>query len=123
VVRSVGRDSTGFTLIEMLVVLAIVGTLLGIAIPSYISRRNEANDAVAKADLRVSIPSIEAYFTTHGTYAGITTDILRTSYDRALPSNLLLTGVSATSYCAETGVGSRSWKREGPGAPVVFGTC
>jgi general secretion pathway protein G len=117
------RREDGFTLIEILVVLIVIAVLLGIAIPAYISQRDRANDAVAQSDLRISLPSIEAYFSDHGSYAGMTVPVLRASYDQGLPTSLVLTNVAAESYCAQTTVGGRSWKREGPAAPIVFGSC
>ena len=43
----------GFTLVELMIVVAIVGTLAAIAIPSYISSRNKAKIAVAISEIRM----------------------------------------------------------------------
>ena len=110
-------------MIEVLVVLVVIGVLLGIAIPSYLSQRDRANDAVAQADLRVSLPSIEAYYNDHGTYAGLTVAGLRTAYDQALPANLVVVNMTDVSYCAQTTAGGRVWKRGGPAAQIVPGAC
>lgn len=117
------RREDGFTLVEVLVVLIVIGVLLGIAIPAYISQRDRANDAVAQSDLRVSLPSVEAYFSDNGTYLGLTVPVLRASYDQGLAASLAVTNVTDESYCAQTTVGGRSWKRDGPAATIVFGTC
>ena len=101
-------------MIEVLVVLVVIGILLGIAIPSYLSQRDRANDAVAQADLRVSLPSIEAYFNDNGTYAGLTVAGLRAGYDQALPANLVVVNMTDVSYCAQTTAGGRVWKRDEP---------
>lgn len=62
----------GFTLIELMITVAIVGILAAIAYPSYQQYVLRASRAEAKAILMESAQFMERYFTTNNTYVGAT---------------------------------------------------
>lgn len=66
------QDERGFTLIELMITVAIVGILAAIAYPSYQQYVFRANRAAAKAILMESAQYMERYFTTNNTYVGAT---------------------------------------------------
>ena len=51
----------GFTLIELLVVLIIIAVLLAIAIPAYLGFKDRAQKRAAQSNVRIAIPTAEAY--------------------------------------------------------------
>lgn len=62
------RKQQGFSLIELMVVVAIVGILAAIAYPSYVEYVNRGKRAEAKAALMEGAQLLERYFAVQGTY-------------------------------------------------------
>lgn len=55
-------EEAGFTLIEILMVILIIGILTAIAIPVFLNQRKVANDAAMVSDLKNSALAVETYF-------------------------------------------------------------
>jgi type IV pilus assembly protein PilE len=64
------RRMRGFTLIELMVVVAIVGILVGIAVPTYQDSVRKSRRGQAKADLVEAAQAMERYYTVQGRYTG-----------------------------------------------------
>lgn len=58
----------GFTLIELIIVVAIVGILAAIAIPSFVNYRTRSYNSAAVADLRSMRTALELYYQENAHY-------------------------------------------------------
>ena len=59
---------SGFSLIELLVVILIIGILAAIALPAFLNQRAKAQDTEAKTAARTAQTAFETYYTDNQTY-------------------------------------------------------
>src|SRR4030067_779389 len=74
--RKIRRGEKGFSLIELMIVIAIIGILAAIAIPQFAAYRQRGFNADAQSHVRNLCTSLEAYFADNQSYAGATTNLL-----------------------------------------------
>ena len=78
-------SSGGFTLIEIMIVFALIGILVGLALPRYQHSRRKAQEAVLKEDLYVMRDLINKYFTDKGKYPASIRTLVEEGYLRTIP--------------------------------------
>jgi type IV pilus assembly protein PilA len=81
----------GFSLIELLVVIGIVGILASVALPQYAAYKAKAVDADMQAALQSGRQSIEAYYVRDESYLGADVPTLTSTYGYRESQNVTLT--------------------------------
>lgn len=75
----------GFTLIELMVVVAILGILVTLAEPSYHMATTKAKEAALKKDLYILRDVIDQYHADQGQYPPSLSDLVQKGYLRSIP--------------------------------------
>lgn len=124
-------NKRGFTIVELLIVIVVIGVLAAIVIVAYNGVQNRANDAAVQSDVRKiglalqnyialnsSLPTSEAALKTLLENSEVDGKIARNSYDIAAPAyaagndnqsrNLLICVSGGTSTTLKFGVGALS---------------
>lgn len=83
--RSFARMRAGFTLIELIVVLAIVALLVSIAIPRYFVHLDRAKEATLRQDLNTMRDAIDKFYGDKGRYPSSLEELVTTRYLRNVP--------------------------------------
>lgn len=133
--RRLAAEESGFTMIELLIVMILLGILMTLSAPAYLSFQDRARKSAAAANIREAITAIDAYDLNNyrgaptatdpdwngtdaantGTNAdngltGLTFTILHNLYNPGLSTTAYTwdhnyTPVSATDFCVYTNVG------------------
>ena len=96
--RAAGRMREGFTLIEILLVITIIGILAAIAIPQFARYRSQAIDAQLKSDLRNAAVAVESYFTKKSVYPASIEEVDDYGFKASEGVSVTLNILSASSF-------------------------
>jgi len=115
------KNQKGFTLIELMIVIAIIGILAAIAIPQFSAYRKRSYNAAAQSDLRNAATAQEAYYVDNETYSSNYNRLIGT-YGLYLSEKVYFKSVSAdvTSYTMMSyhSSGDKTYSIKGPGGTI-----
>jgi general secretion pathway protein G len=83
--RARRRFEQGFTLIELMIVMVIIGLLAAIAVPMYVQSVRHAREAVLKEDLRTLRSAIDSYTVDKQKAPQSLDDLVQSGYIKSMP--------------------------------------
>jgi general secretion pathway protein G len=103
IIRVKRSGESGFTLVELMIVMTIIGILAAIAIPSYIRSIQKAKEAVLREDLHTMRTAIDSYTVDKEKAPDTLDDLVQAGYLKSIPidpmtssSDTWITGQSDT---------------------------
>ena len=77
----------GFTLVELMVVLAIIALLLSVVVPHYMGRLQRAEEAVLQENLQVMRDALDKHYADAGKYPASLEELVAKRYLRSIPKD------------------------------------
>lgn len=85
--RALRPVEQGFTLLELMIVMVVIGILAAIAIPSYTSSVRNAKEAVLREDLHVMRAAIDSYTVDKAKAPQSLDDLVQSGYIKSMPTD------------------------------------
>jgi type IV pilus assembly protein PilA len=117
------ENEKGFTLIELMIVIAVVGILAAIAIQQFTVYRTRSLNSAAIADLRNAATAQEAYFVATEQYCATVATLTGATYGLYLSDKVTLSVTAATTsgytMTAYHSSGNLTYTLSGPGGSIA----
>jgi general secretion pathway protein G len=112
-VRRIRKQDAGFTLVELMIVMAIIGVLAVVAVPSYISAIKHAREAVLREDLHILRAAIDSYTMDKQKAPQSLDDLVQEGYLKIIPEDPMTH--SATTWVTDSSDALHSLDQTDPG--------
>ena len=116
------KKEEGFTLIELMIVIAIIGILAAIAIPQFSAYRTRSYNSSAQSDVRNIATAQEAYYVDYSTYTSDVDNLTGASYGFMPSGNVTSATTGTTTSYTITGAhssGDKTYQLTGPGGTIT----
>jgi prepilin-type N-terminal cleavage/methylation domain-containing protein len=125
------KAERGFTLIDLLIVLILIGILLAIITPAYMKFAGRAHDAAASANIRAALPAVAAFKADNDSTGGYTSmtiggpaglksyDSSLVAWDAAKGKGVTVLSTAAETYCIKSVSGGATYYQSGPAQPIA----
>jgi general secretion pathway protein G len=99
------RQQSGFTLVELMIVMAIIGILITMAVPSFVAAVRHAREAVLREDLQTMRMAIDSYTMDKQKAPQTLEELMQDGYLKSIPEDPMthskeswVTGTSDAMY-------------------------
>jgi|SRR5580692_1401100 general secretion pathway protein G len=110
---AIRKQDAGFTLVELMIVMAIIGILAVIAVPSYVTAVRHSKEAVLKEDLFVLRGAIDSYTMDKQKGPQALDDLVQEGYIKVIPDDPMTH--SNTTWVTDTSDTMHSLDQTDPG--------
>ena len=118
----INKRDEGFTLIEVMIVVAIIAILAAIAIPQLSAHRTKSYNTAAASDLKNGAIAQEAYYVDTGQYTNSVSTLTTSPYNLFITQGVNIAVSSATNEAyvmtAYHSVGNITYTLSGPGGSI-----
>jgi general secretion pathway protein G len=83
------KKRAGFTLVELMVVLTVIGLLLSVVVPDYVGRLKRAEEVVLQENLVLMRDALDKHYADAGKYPASLDDLVTKRYLRSIPKDPL----------------------------------